>query len=86
MNDFIFERIHDGNLNDSLIYDFANSLNLNIKKFKEDYNSIQTHNLLLNNKEHLLSNNIFSTPTLIIEGKIYDEKNILPIISNKYLR
>ncbi|PWH85029.1 hypothetical protein DIT68_11705 [Brumimicrobium oceani] len=80
MNDFVIERVHDGILSDSLILSFAEHLGLNIKDFKEDYNSINVHKQILRNIDVLKDNFIFQTPILIINNRIYDEPNVINIL------
>lgn len=83
MNDFVFEKIQDGTINDSIIFEFSKELNLNLEKFKRDYFSTETYKKLETNREIIRLNNIHSTPTLIIENKIYDEINLLDILKRK---
>ncbi|MEX1190754.1 MAG: thioredoxin domain-containing protein [Brumimicrobium sp.] len=83
MNDFVFEMVQDGTISDSIIFEFASELNLDIEKFKRDYFSADTYNVLDGNRKIIMSNNIYSTPTLIINNKIYDEPNILDILKRK---
>jgi protein-disulfide isomerase len=83
MNDFVFEKVQDGTVSDSIIFEFAKELHLDIEKFKEDYFSANTYKILDGNKKIIISNNIYSTPTLVIDNKIYDEPNILDILKRK---
>ncbi|PKR79563.1 hypothetical protein CW751_14530 [Brumimicrobium salinarum] len=83
MNDFVFKKVQDGNISDSLIFEFAKELNLDLKKFRTDYFSADTYKILDENRKTIISNNIYSTPTLIIDNMIYDEPNILDILKRK---
>ncbi len=82
MNEFVFEKVKEGTINDSLIIDYAKKLNLNINKFVEDYNSVKIHNQMLDNNDILKDHFIYQTPTLIINNKIYDEPNVINILKN----
>lgn len=83
MNDFVFEKVQDGTINDSIIFEFAKELNLDLEKFRIDNFSTDTYKLLDGNRKNILANNIYSTPTLIINNMIYDEPNILDVLKRK---
>lgn len=59
---------------DSIYYDFAKKIGLNINEFNKDMKDNQALKKLLNNKEHLISNEIYSTPTYIVNGKVFADK------------
>jgi len=73
MHDIIFEKVDS--LNESLIYfDFAKAIGLNINKFKTDMEDKTVLKKLLINKELLVSNKIYTTPTFIVNNLILDGK------------
>ena len=73
MHNMIFNNTENTH-KDSIYYKFAKRLGLNIKKFKKDMHEKKNLKKLLKNKELLLSNGIYSTPSFIINGKILDNK------------
>jgi protein-disulfide isomerase len=72
MHDIIFENTECLN-DDSIFYAFAETIGLNIKKFSEDFNDPLVLKRLIKNKELILSEKIFSTPTFIVNNKILDD-------------
>lgn len=82
MNDFVFKKVQDGTISDSLIFEFAKEVNLDLEKFRTDYFSADTYKILDGNRKTIISN-IYSTPTLIINNMIYDEPNILDVLKRK---
>jgi predicted DsbA family dithiol-disulfide isomerase len=72
MHDIIFENTECLN-DDSIFYAFAETIGLNIKKFSKDFNDPVVLKRLIKNKELILSEKIFSTPTFIVNNKILDD-------------
>ena len=59
---------------DSIYYDFAKKMNLNLNYFKDDMQKKITVKTLLKNKDLLISNEIYSTPMFIVNNKVLDGK------------
>jgi len=79
MHDLLFENT---NLlcKDSIYYDFAKKLNLNLNDFKDDFQNKMVLKRLLENKNLLLLKNIYSTPTFIVNGKVLDGKHAIDFL------
>ncbi|MDA3818653.1 MAG: thioredoxin domain-containing protein [Prolixibacteraceae bacterium] len=60
--------------NSAIYYDFADSISLDIDKFCTDMNDPHMYNNIMRNKEILIKQNIFATPTFIVNGKVLDGK------------
>ncbi|MFW5803984.1 MAG: DsbA family protein, partial [bacterium] len=73
MHDKIFKNIkvlHQ----DSLYYHFARDMGMDIEIFSKDMNDDKILKQLMDNKNYLIANNIFTTPTFIVNKKILDHK------------
>lgn len=73
MHDIIFENtelLHQ----DSIYHDFANKLYLDLDEFRKDIEDNQILKRLLQNRDLLISNEIYSIPTYIVNGKVLDDK------------
>ncbi|MFA6925014.1 MAG: thioredoxin domain-containing protein [Bacteroidales bacterium] len=73
MHDIIFENVKLLNKK-SIYFDFAKTIGLDINKFKTDMQDKTVLRKLLKNKEMLISNNIYSTPTFIVNNMVLDGK------------
>lgn len=73
MHDMIFE--HAALLHQDAIYvNLAKKTGLDLEKFNEDMADKQILKKLLKNKNLLINNNIYSTPTYIVNGKVLSDK------------
>ena len=73
MHDKIFENIEVLH-QDSVYFHFAREIGLDIKLFSKDMNDDEILKRLMDNKNYLISNNIFTTPSFIVSNKILDHK------------
>ena len=81
MHDIIFE--NNNLLNEISIYSsFAAKLGLNINKFNKDMNDQQILKMFVENKERLISNGIYSTPTFVVNGKILDKRHSIDYLED----
>lgn len=81
MHDIIFE--NNNLLNEISIYSsFATKLGLNMNKFNKDMTDKQTLKAFFENKEHLISNGIYSTPTFVVNGKILDKRHSIDYLED----
>jgi predicted DsbA family dithiol-disulfide isomerase len=73
MHNLIFN-YSDYLINSAIYYDFADSISLDIDKFCTDMDDPHMYNNIMRNKEFLIKQNIFATPTFIVNGKVLDGK------------
>lgn len=73
MHDIIFENAELLN-QDSIYYEFAKEIGLEIDEFDYEMHNIDLLPPLVKNKENLILKNIYTTPTFIVNNKILDEK------------
>ena len=73
MHDIIFENTDLLN-QDSVCFYFAKKIGLDTERLKKDINDKQILKILLDNKDLLISKEIYSTPTFIVNGKVLDDK------------
>lgn len=62
---------------DSIYYDFAKKLNLNLNDFKDSFHNKMVLKRLLENKNLLILKKIYSTPTFIVNNKVLDGKHAI---------
>lgn len=67
---------------DSLSYSLAREIGLDMSKFKQDINDNTIIQKLIDNRDYLISNNIYSTPTFIVNGKILDNRNAIEYLED----
>ena len=67
---------------DSISYDFAEKIELDLDKFIKDMEDNQILKKLVQNREYLLSNDVYFTPTYIVDGKIIDNENAIDYLEN----
>ena len=81
MHNIIFENTNL--LNKDTIYNyFAVKLGLNINKFNKDMNNKQILNMLVKNKERLISKGIYSTPTFVVNGKVLGKRQSIDYLDD----
>ncbi len=73
MHDIIFENAELLN-QDSIYYHFAKEIGLKMNEFVYEMRDLNLLAPLAKNKEKLFKNNIYTTPTFIVNNKILDEK------------
>jgi len=73
MHDIIFEN-SDLLSNDSIYYEFAKKIGLDLNKFKLDMQDKSLLKPLLNNKDFLIANQIYTTPSFIVNNKVLNRK------------
>lgn len=73
MHDKIFENIEVLH-QDSIYFHFARDMGMDIDIFYKDMNDDKILKQLMDNKNYLIANNIFTTPTFIVNKKILDHK------------
>lgn len=73
MHDEIFENIESLH-QDSIYFHFARDMGMDIEIFFKDMNDDAILKRLMDNKNYLIANNIFTTPTFIVNNKILDHK------------
>lgn len=81
MHDIIFKNIellHQ----DSIYFDFAKELDLNITQFNRDMNNLQILKKFVKNKELLISKGLYSTPTFVVNGKILDKRHSIDYLED----
>lgn len=67
---------------DSIYYNFAKEIGLNINQFKNDMQDEMLLKEVLYNKKQLLENKIYSTPAFIINERIIEDKYALDYIED----
>lgn len=72
--------------NDSIYFEFAKELGLNMNEFKKDMKDKNILKGLIVNKELLISNGIYSTPTFIVNGKILDNKYAIDYLEDVIIK
>ena len=75
MHDKIFENIAELH-QDSVYFRFARGIGIDINKFLTDLNDDKILKRLMYNKKYLVENNIYTTPTFIVNDKILDHKSM----------
>ncbi|MCK4662326.1 MAG: thioredoxin domain-containing protein [Bacteroidales bacterium] len=81
MHNVIFENA-DSLYNDSIYYDFAKKIDLDLEKFKKDMQDKNILKTLLQNKDKLILKEIYSTPTFIVNGNVLDNKYSINYLEN----
>lgn len=81
MHDIIFkntELLHQ----DSIYFDFAKELDLNITQFNKEINDQQILKKFVKNRELLITKGIYSTPTFVVNGKVLDKRHSMDYLED----
>jgi len=70
MNDLIYENQQD--LNEELLYELADQLGLDAKKFEQDLQSITVQQKINNDIRSAEDSRVPGTPTFFVNGKMFD--------------
>ncbi len=81
MHDKIFENIAELH-QDSVYFRFARDIGIDVNKFSTDMNDDKILKRLMKNKNYLIENGIYSTPTFIVNEIILDHKYAIHYIED----
>lgn len=78
--DFLFKQ--HGNIPEEKFIQFANEMDLDVSKFKEDFQNKKADAALLKTKVKLIERGIYKTPTFIVNQKVIDYKDPIQLLEN----